>query len=151
MDLDIRRLADEDAELAVDVLTSLKDDGRGAPFANPGAARAFLEDLQNVLVVAFADGEPAGYALAYVLDRADRPTPMILLYEIEVASGHRRLGIGRELIDRVKDVARAHGSYKMWVLTDRSNGAARALYRAAGGAESGDNLLIEWSADRLRD
>jgi len=149
MDLDIRRLADEDAELAVDVLTSLKDGGRGAPVANPDGSRAFLQDPRNVLVAALADGEPVGYAIAYVLERADRPSPMILLYEIEVASRHRRRGIGLGLIDRVREIARSEGAYKMWVLTEWENVAARALYRSAGGAESGDSLLIEWSEDCL--
>ena len=43
--------------------------------------------------VAIENDEPVGFALAYQLQRIDRPHPMMFLYEIEVVGSHQRQGV----------------------------------------------------------
>ena len=90
----IRRLRSEDAALAVETLNELKpsDDERESRLAREAWCQSFLREDRNILIVALSDAEPLGYTIAYLLDRADRPSPMLLLYEIEVAKTHRELG-----------------------------------------------------------
>jgi ribosomal protein S18 acetylase RimI-like enzyme len=146
----IRRLQPDDAVLGAKALNELKPaDEREARPAREVWCRSFLCEERNVLIVALSGKEPVGFMIAHLLDRAEREAPMLLLYEIEVSPAHRRRGVGRALIERLKRIGREHAVFKMWVLTDRANLAARRLYRSCGGAESGENLLIEWSEDRL--
>jgi hypothetical protein len=49
------------------------------------------------------------------------------------------------------DHARALDCVEAWVLTDRSNPAALALYRRLGGVESGTDLVMFTFVFRLRD
>jgi len=141
----IRCLHPDDAALAVHTLARLKPPGeRGDRVSDEDPARLFLRRRSNVMIAATDAGQPVGYAIAYVLERADRTEPMLLLYEIEVAPGRRRLGVGRAMIERLKLLGGERGVFKMWVLTNHANRAARALYGASGGRESGENLLVEW-------
>jgi GNAT superfamily N-acetyltransferase len=146
----IRRLRADDATLAANALNELK------PSNEPEARRAgktwcqsFLRVERNILIAALCDAKPIGFTIAYLLDRAERSSPVLLLYEIEVTKAHRLRGIGRAMVERLKEVALEHGAYKMWVLTDPANHAARALYRASGGTEAGSNLLIEWTGSDI--
>jgi ribosomal protein S18 acetylase RimI-like enzyme len=56
-----------------------------------------------------------------------------MLYEIEVLPEFRRQGIGRALLDAFLDIARQEDGASMYLFTAQDNGAAQALYRAAGG------------------
>jgi aminoglycoside 3-N-acetyltransferase I len=82
--------------------------------------------------VAADEGDPIGYAVAYILDRVDRDQRMMLFYEIEVRESHRRRGIGTAIVDTLKDVCRANDVMKMWVPTSRANAAATRLYTRTG-------------------
>ena len=149
-DVVVRRLQARDAPLAVGAIVQLKPTAERHPLANREAATAFLAGEGNILIAAHLGNRPAGYTIAYLLDRVDRESPMLLLYEIEVACEYRCQGIARSMIDALKRIANEAGSYKMWTLTDRANDAARALYRSAGAGESGENLLVDWSQTDLK-
>ena len=146
----IRRLRADDTTLAAGALNVLKpsDERESRPIAEAWC-QSFLREERNILIAALSDAKPVGFTIAYLLDRAEHSSPMLLLYEIEVAETHRRRGIGRAMVERLKGVAQEHGAYKMWVLTDRANRAARALYRSCGGTEAGNNLLIKWTGSAL--
>lgn len=101
-------------------------------------AAELLGDPAVRFLVAFEDGEPVGFALAYVLRRRRLPERSLFLYEIEVAERLRRRGIGGRLLDEVAGVARAEGAAEGFVITSRSNGPALALYLAAGGVVADD-------------
>lgn len=62
----------------------------------------FLGNKDNYFCVAEVEGELAGILLAYRMERCDDERAMMLLYEVEVLSQHRRRGIGRALVEAVK-------------------------------------------------
>jgi GNAT superfamily N-acetyltransferase len=68
----------------------------------------------------------------------------VFLYEIGVVEQHRRKGIGRALIEHLIATAKADGCWKMSVPTNRSNKAAMALYRSAGGEEGAADATGFW-------
>ncbi len=117
----------------------------GGGFA-PDYTERFLARPENVLIVAEEDGAPAGFLLAYVLDRVDRDRRMVCLYEIGVLPGKRRRGLGAAMVEALLSWARAQGLMKTWVITDRSNEAAMRLYARTGGRpDAGDDVVFVWT------
>ncbi len=132
----MRRLGPEDADLAVDAVRRVKGSGADPSFGE-SYLRRFLARPDNILIVTEDGGAPAGFLLAYALDRVDRNRNMVCLYEIGVAEPHRRRGVGRALIEELKAHCRREGVTKTWVVTSRANTAAVRLYESTG-ARAGD-------------
>ncbi|MCP4549944.1 MAG: GNAT family N-acetyltransferase [bacterium] len=125
--MEILRLGTDDIDLATQTLTLLK--GNAAP--DP-SLHLSLGDEQGYLLAAVQNNQPLGFLIAYLLPRFSNPEPMMLLYEIEVAATHRRQGVGRAMIDKLKTICHKRNCFKMWVLTNTSNLAACGLYTATG-------------------
>jgi len=140
MPLEIKLLRPGDEPLAVRAIRQIK-----RAETNEAHMNRFLARAENLLLVAVAEDRPVGFALAYQLDRVDESPPMVFFYELEVLPSHRRKGVGRALIDRLKGLCRQRGAGKMFVLTDRRNDAACRLYSAAGGRmEYDDGVLYNY-------
>ena len=139
----VRRLEPRDADLAAAAIRTLKDpvpDALGSE-----VLRRFLASPENVLIVAYDEGAPAGYLVAYVLDRVDRPQSMVCLYEVGVSASHRRRGVGRAMLEELQRICREAGVMKVWVIASRSNEAAMRLYAGTGGREGGvDDVVFVW-------
>ncbi|MBA2276771.1 MAG: GNAT family N-acetyltransferase [Chloroflexia bacterium] len=125
----IRRLTEVDAALAAQ-LNAEFDEGMVWDAAE---GRRFLESGDNLLLAAFWGGQVRGFATAHRLQRFDRRRAEVLLYEIGVNEGFQRRGVGTALVAEVKRWAREVGADEVWVLTERDNTAAMALYTATGG------------------
>ncbi len=91
--------------------------------------------------VAEVDGEPAGFAYAYVLLRIDGETG-VFLYELDVDERFRRRGVGRALVEEARTLAERVDALKMWGDTSYDNEPARRTYAAAGGTPSAEVTLI---------
>jgi GNAT superfamily N-acetyltransferase len=129
--LTIQRLTSVDVALAAQ-LNPLFDEGT-AWDAEQG--RRFLQNRDNLFLVARWDGRPCGFLTAHRLQRFDRRRAEVLLYEIGVDERLRRRGVGAALIAAVKRWAREAGADEVWVLTNTGNAAAMALYASTGGEE----------------
>ena len=128
----------------------MKASGAHAPLGEEYLQR-FLARPDNILIVAEDDGGPVGFLLAYALDRVDRDQKMVCLYEIEVASAHRRRGVGAALVEEHKEYCRRDRVTKAWVVTNRSNGAAVRLYESTGAraaTETDDVVFVYEPAER---
>jgi GNAT superfamily N-acetyltransferase len=104
----------------------------------------FLGNPDNALFLGFLDDVVAGFLTAHRLQRFDRKKAEVLLYEIGVDEKFQRKGVGRALIENVKNWAREIEAGEVWVLTERSNLAAMALYTSCGGVEEthGDEVML---------
>jgi GNAT superfamily N-acetyltransferase len=127
--LRIRRLSEVDAALA-EQLNAEFDEGM---VWDEGEGRRFLADADNLFLAAFWDERVCGFATAYRLQRVDRRRAEVLLYEIGVNEAFQRRGVGTALVAAVKHWAREVSADEVWVLTERDNTAAMALYAATGG------------------
>ena len=141
--MDIKRLCVEESPLACEVIRALKRPEKSLNFSVEVAHR-LLARPENVFIVALSEGEPAGFALAYLLGRADRGRQMLCIYEIAVSERFRRRGVGRAMIDELKALCRQLGLTKAWTVTSRSNEAAVGLYRGTGArpGPGGDDVTM---------
>jgi ribosomal protein S18 acetylase RimI-like enzyme len=105
---------------------------------------ALLHDPRTLFLVAFDGETPAGFVLAYALPRRHGLEVTLCVYEVDVAEGYRRRGIGRRLLGELEAVARERGIEEGFVLTEAGNAAAMRLYESAGGVRSD---VVEWDFD----
>lgn len=137
MTAQIRRLGPEDAATAEKAIRTFKAVSRSA-----GSLETFLHNPANYLLVAEAGGETVGFLMAYRLERADREAGQMFVYEVEVAAAWRRRGLASALLGEIVASARAEGMFEAFVLTSRSNAAARRLYARTGGKVEDDSAVL---------
>lgn len=113
----------------------------------PADAAAFLADNHTHAFAAFhADHEPVGFVVANELLHRHTFTRMLLVYEIGVRDDHRRRGVGRALLEAVRELAIERGIPEGFVLTNESNAPAMAFYAATGGSRPRLDIA-EWDFD----
>ena len=99
-------------------------------------AREFLGDPRHRLVVALDQDTVVGFVSAVIYIHPDKPAPELWINEIGVAPTHQSQGIGKSLMRAILEEAKQSGCSEAWVLTDRINLPAMAMYRSAGGEET---------------
>jgi ribosomal protein S18 acetylase RimI-like enzyme len=134
MTIEIRALGPGDD----DVLARVADDVFDHP-VDPALAFEFLNDPRHHIAVAIDASVVVGFASGVHYVHPDKPAELFI-NEVGVTPSHHRRGLGRQVVDALLAVGRAHGCVSAWVLTDRTNAAARALYTSAGGVESEGGL-----------
>ncbi len=102
----------------------------------------FLSDDNNFLLVGYLDDKPVGYALAYRLERIDARSPMMYLHELDVATEYHRQGVGRALLNELKQICAEQHLSKLFVMTTRSNVPAVNLFESAGGVASSPDDVV---------
>jgi GNAT superfamily N-acetyltransferase len=88
-----------------------------------GGLRGFL---------AHRDGDPEGMALVASTPASLRLGHFWQLRDLYVADRHRRRGVGRALLARVRDAAVAEGALRLSLTTEADNVGALTLYRHFG-------------------
>lgn len=106
----------------------------------------FLGSEGHHLLVAYADGVPAGFVSGVETTHPDKGTEMFL-YELGVDPEHRGKGIGRALVEALARLAVDNGCYGMWVGTEPDNAAAIATYRSGGATEVEESTTLVWTFD----
>ncbi|MCI4318247.1 MAG: GNAT family N-acetyltransferase [Thermoplasmata archaeon] len=109
---------------------------------DPDAVRSYLADERNVFFLAEEKGRAVGFLRGTAFGQLKSTRNQMFLYEIEVESGHRRLGIGTELVQRLIAYCQEREFEEIFVFTDPSNVAAVSLYRSTG-------AVTETPADRM--
>jgi ribosomal protein S18 acetylase RimI-like enzyme len=107
--------------------------------------RRFLADDANHLLIAYIEGEPAGFVSGTELIHPDDSRPEVFLNELGVDEEFRGRGIGTALVARLWELAQSHGCRGMWVLTDDGNPAALKVYVRAGGTRLSEHqVMFQW-------
>jgi ribosomal protein S18 acetylase RimI-like enzyme len=135
--MEIVRLAPGDEE-RVHAASHLFD-GR----ARSGETIRTLREPTHHVLIAYEDGEPAGFVSGVEVSHPDKPTEM-MLYELGVDEAHRRRGIGRALVRGLAGLAAERGCPSMFVLTERSNEAAIATYAFGDPVREDDLVMFTW-------
>ena len=86
------------------------------------------------LVATKGDNVVGGLA-AYVLDKFEQERSEIYIYDLAVATPHRRQGIATALIERLKEIGAARGAWVIFVQGDYGDDPAIALYTRLGARE----------------
>jgi len=111
--------------------------------ARRDATARFLAEPGSHLLLAYVDGEPAGFVSGIEITHPDKGTEMFL-YELAVDEAHRRRGHARALIEALAGLGRERGCTGMFVLVGDDNEAGRAAYRSAGGKDACQPVMVEW-------
>jgi ribosomal protein S18 acetylase RimI-like enzyme len=97
----------------------------------------FLSDPRHHLVAAIADNVVVGFASALTYVHPDK-RPQMWINEVGVAPTHRRQGLAKAILQQLLQIGRRHQCTSAWVLTDRGNTAAMALYASLGATKGAD-------------
>ena len=117
--------------------------------ANLELSRAFLADRlergESVVFLAEEDGMGLGFVQLYPLFSSTAPHPrrLWLLNDLFVAPDARGRGIGRELMNRARQLAEDTGACGLELATGRTNLNAQALYESVGYHRDDDFLRYE--------
>jgi len=145
--MQIKRLQSGDEKIARRVIAELKLNSDTFPDSTDYTKRLISSET-NYLLAALDGDKPAGFLIAYELQRIDCNQSMMLFYEIEVSEQYQRQGIGKKLIAELKQFCREKNILKMWVFTSESNIAAQNLYKSTGAVQSSDpEFLFEYFPD----
>jgi ribosomal protein S18 acetylase RimI-like enzyme len=107
----------------------------------------FLSDDRHHIAVAIDNGQVIGFASGVHYVHPDKPAEMFI-NEVGVADEYQGRGIGKAIMKTLLDHARSLGCVNAWVLTERSNKAAMALYASTGGRESApDEVMLTFPLD----
>jgi [ribosomal protein S18]-alanine N-acetyltransferase len=99
-------------------------------FADPWSEASFREALASPFCFGLIAASVDGRALGYLLGRDVAGSGEIL--NLAVAPAQRRRGIARVLLDSALEWFAERRSAEVYLEVRESNGAAQALYRAAG-------------------
>lgn len=137
MPIEIRILQSEDASILDHIATDVFDD----PIV-PQALRKFLDSPHHHLAVAIDQGVVVGFVSAVQYVHPDKGRPELWVNEVGVSPSHQNRGIGKALMQALLEVARNAGCSEAWVLTERNNQPAMRLYKAAGGEEDQEEIVM---------
>lgn len=140
--MEIHHLTADDVGLMRSLLTTFGeafDDRETYRADGPGEAwlRRLLADDTFIALAAVKGGEVAGGLVAYELVKFESERSEIYIYDLAVASPHRREGIATALIGRVREIAVERGAWVIFVQADTGveDAAAIALYSKLGHRE----------------
>jgi ribosomal-protein-alanine N-acetyltransferase len=109
----------------------------------------FLDDPGHHLFIAYGAGEftgdsvPVGFVSGTEVYHPDQ-APTMFLNELGVDLPYRGRGIGRALVDALSQLAASRGCTSTWVLTERDNLAALAIYDVGDAARDDHIVMVEW-------
>jgi ribosomal protein S18 acetylase RimI-like enzyme len=134
VDIEFKVLGSGDEQVLTNVASDVFDNPVDAALT-----REFLADPRHHLAVAIDRGVVVGFASAVHYVHPDK-APQLWINEVAVAPTHRRHGLAKVMLRLLFDVGRAQRCTEAWVLTDRANPAAMALYASVGGTEGADDV-----------
>ena len=129
--IEIKRLGPNDGSVLNNVAKDVFDDA-----IVESSARAFLADPRHRLVVAMDEHLVVGFVSAVIYVHPDKPAPELWINEVGVTPTYQGRGIGKALMQAMLAEAKQSGCSEAWVLTDRTNLPAMAMYKSAGGEET---------------
>jgi ribosomal protein S18 acetylase RimI-like enzyme len=124
--MDIRVLQPGDEDLLVRAVAMIEETK-----LTPSRAAEHLADKTLIAVAAVEDGAPIGFVYGFALQRFEHTD--LLIYSVDVDEPHRRRGVARTMLERLKALCAERGWAGMWVLTNQNNTPALGLYESAGG------------------
>ena len=132
MAIEIKVLRSGDERVLANVAQELFDNP-----IDPELTKEFLADPRHHLAVAIDEGVVVAFASGVDYVHPDKPREL-WVNEVAVAPTHRRRGLATSVLNALFEAGRDRHCTEAWVLTDRENPAAMALYSSLGGMEGAD-------------
>jgi GNAT superfamily N-acetyltransferase len=93
---------------------------------------ALRDHPTSLVLLAFADGRPAGIAVCFAGLSTFAARPLLNVHDLAVLPEYRGRGIGRALLSAVERRARSRGCCKLTLEVQDGNARARSLYESFG-------------------
>ncbi|HEY7688537.1 MAG TPA: GNAT family N-acetyltransferase [Dongiaceae bacterium] len=106
---------------------------------------AFESDPLCTILVAEFEGQLAGYVLFFVGVDMDEVAPAYHINDLFVREVFHRKGVGRALMDTVREMAGSRGAARIFWTVWRKNPGAIAFYRSLGAESWNEELPMVWS------
>ncbi|MBB4968670.1 GNAT family N-acetyltransferase [Saccharothrix violaceirubra] len=103
----------------------------------------FLAEDRQHLLIAYVDGEPAGFVSGSELLHPDKGVEMFV-NELGVDDAFLRRGIGSALVEALLELSKERGCHGMWTAVDADNEAALALYKGVDGDMDTGVAVVTW-------
>lgn len=139
MPLNIRHLTADDVDLMKAMLAVFGEafnevETYTATQPNKAYLRRLLDNNYFIALAALEDGSVVGGIAAYELQKFEQQRSELYIYDLAVASTHRRKGIATALIEKLKTIGAARGAYVIFVQADTGevDAPAVALYSKLG-------------------
>jgi aminoglycoside 3-N-acetyltransferase I len=133
MDTTYQRLTDQDAALLQSLIVLLGDVFKDPDYTTTPPSEAYLQQFlanpANIVLVALDGYTVIGGLVAYHLTKFEKERSEVYLYDLAVANEYQRGGVGAELLNELKNVAKSLGAYVVFVQADDGD-AAVEFYRA---------------------
>lgn len=142
MSVDIRQLTPKDVPLMDALMRTFGEafndlDAYTAKRPSEDYLRRLLGGDSFIALAALKSEVVVGGIAAYELKKFEQERSEIYIYDLAVASGHRREGIATALIEKLKEIAARRGAYVIFVQADTGveDEPAIALYQKLGRRE----------------
>ena len=136
----ITRARAKNLEFACQAFTRI----HGRKLKNSRVLIDFLTDSNCYLLLALEDDRVVGSLNGYRLRLPCIRRPAFLIYEIDVRAESQNRGVGKSLVRAFINEAKKANAEEVWVLSNKSNVAAMAMYRACGfKRKNRDDVMLE--------
>lgn len=144
--IEIKKLRSNEITLAKELMMmfGFDDESEDQTFSSDEYLRKMLERDDFHVIVALENETLIGGLTAYEMKMFKRETTEMFLYEIEVDEPFHRRGIGKALIENLKEICLEKGIDQMFVGTEKDNLPARKLYAATGGIADEDSVWFNY-------
>ncbi len=112
----------------------------GAQMSLERSAELLAESTYVFIVAIAGTGEIMGRIYGHILHRFGQTD--LLLYEVDVVEEHHRKGVGKAMLEFVKQLCVERNFREAWVLTEDDNAPARGLYQSVGGVEENSPTVM---------
>ena len=136
----VRELTCDDVDLFRELLAVMGQAfGELDTYTSAQPSTAYLRKLlggdQFIALAALAEGAVIGGLAAYELPKFEQARSEIYIYDLAVASHHRRKGVATALVNELRAIGAARGAYVIFVQADPPDEPAVALYTKLGARE----------------
>jgi aminoglycoside 3-N-acetyltransferase I len=146
---EIKKLSSNEFALARQLVEmfGFDDEAGNRQFSSEDYLRKLLQKDDFHVIVALEDGKLIGGLTAYEMEMFKSETTEMFLYEIEVIESHRLKGIGKALIEFLKEICVEKGIVVIFVGTEKDNIPARKLYNSTGGDPDEETVWFNYIFD----
>lgn len=132
----IRRLVAGDESVAVDLfamMASVFEEREQVALLDGEYVRTLLARQDFFAVAALRGGEVVGGVTGHVLPMTRSRTAELFIYDLAVRPESQRRGVGRMLLESLRNHAQSQGIATSFVAADNEDTHALSFYRALGG------------------
>ena len=149
--MEVRRLTEADLPVfksLIELFNTVFEEDR-SNMGNDTTLVRLLGDDRFIAMVAIHEDDVTGGLTAYILPKYYSDSSEVLLYDMAVKPENQRMGIGKKLIQTLKEYCSSKGIQEFFVMAHEEDGHAIEFYRSTGGTgENVVNFLYETGEDR---